>query len=424
MCVSQPVKGKIQLKGDKTKDMRSLMSFSDGSDQFLEGERNVTYVSRMQCLQAAIDAQLTDMNNGAKDRKLGLVSFNHEVSIIGDGSEDPQVIAGDKLDNYDYLVENGTAQAKLRMKNPIGQSHKKLTQKLMGLEETGPTALGPAVLSSIALASEGAPGSQVVICTDGLANIGLGAFDEAKTEEQIAKVDEFYERAGELAKSKGLTINVVSIIGDECNLESLSKLAELTGGNVERVDPVSLTKCFANSLSEPIIATNVVAKIKLHKGLMFRNEVDANLSEDKTMMIRDLGNVTADTEITFEYTLKDIKDLVAMEDIDLTEMKAFPFQTQITFKGLDGNKCVRVITELLTISNDREELEKEANFGLLGQNAMQKGAFMAQHGQHREAQSYAKQWGRKMRGGVKNAEQAEDCMDYVSNMNNVYNQMG
>ena len=49
---------------------------------------------------------------------------------------------------------------------------------------------------------------------------------------------------------------------------------------------------------------------------------------------------------------------------------------------------------------------------------------MAQHGQHREAQSYAKQWGRKMRGGVKNAEQAEDCMDYVSNMNNVYNQMG
>lgn len=137
----------------------------------------------------------------------------------------------------------------------------------MGLEETGPTALGPAVLSSIALASEGAPGSQVVICTDGLANIGLGAFDEAKTEEEIAKVDEFYERVGEFAKSKGLTINVVSIIGDECNLDSLSRLADLTGGNVERVDPVSLTTNFANILSEPIIASNVVAKVKLHKGL-------------------------------------------------------------------------------------------------------------------------------------------------------------
>ena len=53
----------------------------------------------------------------------------------------------------------------------------------MNLEEDGPTALGPAVLSAVALAAEGATGSQVVICTDGLANIGLGAFDEAKTPE-------------------------------------------------------------------------------------------------------------------------------------------------------------------------------------------------------------------------------------------------
>lgn len=43
------------------------------------------------------------------------------------------------------------------------------------------------------------------------------------------------------------------------------------------------------------------------------------------MMVRDVGNVTADTEITFEYTLKNIADLVAMEDIDLTQMKSFPF---------------------------------------------------------------------------------------------------
>ena len=66
----------------------------------------------------------------------------------------------------------------------------------MAIEETGPTALGPAVATSIAMAAEGAPGSQVVICTDGLANIGLGAFDEAKTPEEILKVEEFYERVG------------------------------------------------------------------------------------------------------------------------------------------------------------------------------------------------------------------------------------
>jgi len=84
--------------------MQELMKFSDGSDQFTQGERNVTYVSRMQCLQAAIDKQITDMTNGAAERKLGIVSFNHEVTVYGDGASDPQVITGDKLNDYDYLV--------------------------------------------------------------------------------------------------------------------------------------------------------------------------------------------------------------------------------------------------------------------------------------------------------------------------------
>ena len=33
------------------------------------------------------------------------------------------------------------------------------------------------------MAGEGAPGSSVIVCTDGLANIGLGNFDDASSEE-------------------------------------------------------------------------------------------------------------------------------------------------------------------------------------------------------------------------------------------------
>ena len=69
--------------------MKELMKFGDGSDQYMQGERNVTYVSRMQCLQAAIDQQISDMQNGAHDRKLGIVSFNDQVSIYGDGQKEP-----------------------------------------------------------------------------------------------------------------------------------------------------------------------------------------------------------------------------------------------------------------------------------------------------------------------------------------------
>jgi hypothetical protein len=59
--------------------------------------------------------------------------------------------------------------------------------------------------------------------------------------------------------------------------------------------------------------------------LEFRNEDPANLSEDKSLMVRQLGNVTEETEITFEYRLKSIKELVKMEDIDLAKITHFPF---------------------------------------------------------------------------------------------------
>jgi len=94
---------------------------------------------------------------------------------------------------------------------------------------------------------------------------------------------------------------------------------------VERVNPLELTQNFANILSLPVIATKVILKVKLHKGLEFRNEDPLNLSEDKSLMVRDLGNVTDETEITFEYRLKPMKDLLAMEGLDLEKIKSFPF---------------------------------------------------------------------------------------------------
>jgi hypothetical protein len=67
-----------------------LKKFGDGSDQFMSAaDRNVTYVSRLQCVQSAIEQQISDMAKGAQQRKVGIVTFNNEVKVIGDGSKDP-----------------------------------------------------------------------------------------------------------------------------------------------------------------------------------------------------------------------------------------------------------------------------------------------------------------------------------------------
>jgi len=204
-----------------------------------------------------------------------------------------------------------------------------------------------------------------------LANVRLGAYDEASNEQEIAKVNEFYEKIGQLASANGVTVNIVSIEGDECNLDSLSRLAEVTGGNVERVNPDTITANFANILSQPVIATNVTTKVKIHKALHFRNELPENLNEDRTLMVRELGNVTQENDFTFEYALRPLLELVEMDEFDLTKITHVPFQAQISYTGLDGGKYLRVITQLKEVSNNRAELEQKANYNIISSNAVQ-----------------------------------------------------
>ena len=51
------------------------------------------------------------MQKNNPDRKIGLVTFNNEVTIIGDGLKDPVTVTGDKLYNHEYLLNNGVEQA-------------------------------------------------------------------------------------------------------------------------------------------------------------------------------------------------------------------------------------------------------------------------------------------------------------------------
>lgn len=108
MCVSTPIQGSHALKGDRMRALKAELSkFGDNSDQRLKGDYGMTYVSRLQCVQSAIDSQLGEMKKNNPDRKIGLVTFNNEVTVIGDGTKDPVTVAGDKLFNYEFLLKNG-----------------------------------------------------------------------------------------------------------------------------------------------------------------------------------------------------------------------------------------------------------------------------------------------------------------------------
>lgn len=82
----------------------------------------------------------------------------------------------------------------------------------MNVRTEGTTAMGPATLTSIMLASQHRIGSNVVICTDGEANEGIGSFCSWGYGNTQNSAD-FYKRMGLLAANSGVSVNLIAVVG-------------------------------------------------------------------------------------------------------------------------------------------------------------------------------------------------------------------
>ncbi|XP_021354035.1 circularly permutated Ras protein 1-like [Mizuhopecten yessoensis] len=417
MCITTEVPGKLKLRGGgSARHVHRLQE--DRRDQFLPNQkRNVTFVSRLQAAQAAVDQQLEEMSKNHPNRRVALIIFNNEVVVLGDGKTTPVTIAGDKLTEREELVKIGSD---LPCPGDIKSARSTLSTKIFELEEGGATALGPALLVATTMASQ-QPGSKVIICTDGLANVGLGRLDISTREMQETSLD-FYESVAETAADKGVSVSVISMEGTDCKLIQLGKVADKTGGQINIVDPLKLTQEFSTILEGRIIATNVVATLILHKQLFFHYE---DTKESK--VVKNVGNVTSDTEVTFEYGVRtkqkketgqsgSTSNQVPQEGAfggpssegagqssgqssegagqssdsgTADEPKELPFQLQVKYTDVDGATALRVLTKTKPVTKDRSQAERKMNIDVLGKHSAQVSANLALDGMYTQARSRA-----------------------------------
>ena len=84
------------------------------------------------------------------------------------------------MNNAEDLLREAERELNQELK-PVSETKARLTERVYDLEEGGQTALGPAVLLALNIAAK-RRGSKLVICTDGLANRGLGNLELAQEE--------------------------------------------------------------------------------------------------------------------------------------------------------------------------------------------------------------------------------------------------
>lgn len=285
-------------------------------------------------------------------------------------------------------MEIGTACA---VGQRLCECHEKLSDAVWALAENGQTALGPALAVSIAMAAS-IRGSQVILCTDGLANIGVGAMDSdaEDSDSDDEAMSAWYTALGDWAVSLGVVVNIVSIADDGCKLELLGSISEATGGNLKRINPLKLADKFEGIIEDESIATNCAATMLLHPGLKFHDTVEAaqidaaqievdevqkvnvdakekeneNAENARTIYsvarsVRDVGNVFSGSSIFFEYIVDKAKKA------EFSGLKRLPFQVQIEYEKKDGSRWLRVITQQKSVTMDRAKMRKELDYALL-----------------------------------------------------------
>ncbi|XP_059892381.1 circularly permutated Ras protein 1 [Gadus macrocephalus] len=353
------------------------ISGSMGITSPVSSDDKTIYRTRLQFVKDAVLQCVQRLCYQQPELRVGLITFNNQVTLHGYEGGGSRLLGDAELIDSEYL--KGAASAFLSPP-PLCQTRDRLQRALLGLSEGGSTALGPAALLAIAMASRQA-GSKVIVCTDGKANTDLGNLEvEDHDAHTLLSSTIFYQDLGEWAASKGVTVSVLSIEGTDCRLDELGRLADRTGGKVLIASPQNLHWEFEKILEDQAIATHCTVTLLFPQSLCLRGEREA---EHKGT--REVGNVSPHMEITLQFGAKEQDPESAVPLLAAGERVSV--QLQLRYRLRDGREMLRVLTAQRDVTHDSSSVLSSLSLAIIQLNSSQAGAALAVRGRFQDARA-------------------------------------
>jgi actin beta/gamma 1 len=410
-------------------------------------EKKVASLTRFKCVQATVMEQLQRLKESDPESVVVLVTFGSEVVVhMNDGSS--VKISTHSFKDKDQLVSRGFELGVSQLLSTVDETAAKLSKKIWALRTSGCTALGPALATSVGIASSamahGFDGASIILCTDGMANIGIGCIPSG-TPQRIP----YYSDIATHAAGHGVVINVVTMEGEQCSMENLGTVADLSGGQVDIVNPLDLKTTAVALLGRQNRTVATCAELKIITGKAWKgatgtgsdgeNEpvmVNMNVCEENgdgkalqllgglydvkvcpaqdqnriTSMeasmeapgsgynIQDfdtwgnswkvaLGNVTSGSDISFRLLVEEPDDPIAAgtDDDGKGVGPGIPIQVQLKYKLANGEERLRILSTYKACTPNRETAETALHGATVSISAVQHSARLAQMGQYERA---------------------------------------
>ncbi|PWA21941.1 hypothetical protein CCH79_00015641 [Gambusia affinis] len=290
----------------------------------------------LQCVRKLSDQQ--------PEVRVGLITFNFQVTVYECNSFQLHHLSGAELNDQRFLME---AAAGMAMPLPLSQTKDHLERHISGLSANGETALGPAALVAVSMASR-LPGSKVIICTDGKANAKLGNLEDEDIDARaLLSSTIFYQNLGESAATQGVTVSVLSIEGTDCRLDELGRLADRTGGKVVIARPNQLHSEFEEIIENRTVATHCAVTLLVPKSLQLKGEREVGHKGT-----REVGNVNTDTEVTMQFGAHEHTEVASPACGSRVAV-----QLQVRYRK-NGRALLRVFTAEREVTDDREQNQR------------------------------------------------------------------
>ncbi|XP_059162189.1 circularly permutated Ras protein 1-like isoform X2 [Physella acuta] len=360
----------------------------------MDTNSQVNRVSRLDCIKTAIQRLVEQLKVEEPEKQVLLVVFSTDVQVRAGGQGMHSFC---RLENqtFDQLVSSGSSLAESYPLKTIEETQEEIDQIVKQLRTSGSTALGPALAICAGFVSK-TPGSEIVLCTDGEPNVGIGSLPSPAGAE-------FYRQVGNYARSKNVTINILALEGDSVQLNIVSQAAELTGGTTSKLNPAEIIRQLRLIAQNEAVATAVTVRFFLHPEFVFD---EPDYSPNLSQLEKEVGTARKESNLTFRFKLKDTTAA--------KEIKSVPFQVQINYTRKDGMRCLRVLSKSSETTTDRQRMEENINIPVLSVSTVNSTISMAKSGKGKEAQNQLKNVKRLVMRAAKSDEQKEARLAYIN----------
>jgi len=207
--------------------------------------------------------------------------------------------------------------------------------------------------------------------------------------------------------------------GQDCSMENLGKVADITNGRVEIVNPLDLQSKVLDIFSKEVWATKAQCTVILPNVLSFRAEDKQEINQ----VLRELAAISDTSDLTFSFDWNEnyrklIADYILNKyDDNPPAMPRYfeevPFQVQLKYNTLQGDEYLRVVTLKRPTTSSRIDSEDNANSTVIALQAIHESARLAQFGKYEDARINLVSVQRLLQRAMKQVQQQKDYLSYI-----------